>query len=99
MGNHGHLVAPAVEYIRDSLVYLFLSIVSRTDFDSDRKYLIARKALDRNVDFGHTLIDLPKEWNAAIELNQHDEVRKILSKLNEKLTAIDTILQDIRTAS
>jgi selenophosphate synthetase-related protein len=75
-----------------------LPIVSRIDFDSDRKYLIARKALDRNVDFGHTLIDFPKEFQAALDSNNTDEVRKILSKLSEKLTAIATILQDIRTA-
>ena len=78
-------------------IHIFLPIVSQTDFGSDRKYLIARKALDRNVEFGHSLLDFPKEMKAAISKNDASEVNKVLSGLSDELSAIDSILQDLKS--
>jgi hypothetical protein len=43
------------------------------------------------------LLDFPKEMRAAISKNDASEVDKVLSGLSDKLSAIDSILQDLKS--
>jgi hypothetical protein len=78
-------------------VHLFLPIVSTTDFDSRRKYRAARNALDRNAEFGHSLIDFPKDLKDAVGAKDNSKVQSILSALSDKLTAINVALDDLKS--